>query len=238
MKALTVTLLFFLFQGKIVGQSNWPYRVPAGVKVESMVPFDELYLFPAFRKCSIFYVDGKSSLAMANYSLLYQKMVLISVKKDTTFLKNDYLVQKYDFGDTVILNDYKYGLVEVQSDSLFPKLARKGFLHLIPVDEGTFDGYSNFVDPSTTNIVLRRVGNDTDRVLEDQFARSNIIVEKKTVFFLIDRNERVVPASSKYLYRILPRYKNTVRHFVRNESIDFKSEASLKKLVIFCQSLQ
>jgi hypothetical protein len=153
-------------------------------------------------------------------------------------LKNDYLVQKYDFGDTVILNDYKYGLVEVQSDSLFPKLARKGFLHLIPVDEGTFDGYSNFVDPSTTNIVLRRVGNDTDRVLEDQFARSNIIVEKKTVFFLIDRNERVVPASSKYLYRILPRYKNTVRHFVRNESIDFKSEASLKKLVIFCQSLQ
>ncbi|MEQ8809423.1 MAG: hypothetical protein RIE59_10175 [Imperialibacter sp.] len=237
MRALIVTLLFFLFQGEMVGQSNWPYRVPAGVRVESIVPFDELYLFPDFRKCAIFYVDGNTSLAMANYSLLYQKMVLISVKKDTTFLKNDYLVQKYDFGGMVILNDYKYGLVEVQNDSLFPKLARKDFVHLIPVDEGTFDGYSNFVDPSTTNIVLRRVGNDTDRVLEDQFARSNIIVEKKVAFFLVDRNQRVFPASGKNIYRILPRYKNEIRDFIKNESIDLKSEEGLVRLLSFCQNL-
>ena len=120
---------------------------------------------------------------------------------------------------------------------MFPKLARKDFVHLIPVDEGTFDGYSNFVDPSTTNIVLRRVGNDTDRVLEDQFARSNIIVEKKVAFFIVDRNQRVFPASGKNIYRILPRYKNEIRDFIKKESIDLKSEEGLVRLLSFCQNL-
>ncbi len=237
MKALIITLLFLISIREASSQSEFPYRVPAGIRIESIVPFDQLYLFPTFRRCAISYVDGKSSLAMANFNLLYQKMVLITVKKDTTFLKNDYLIRKYDFGDTSILNDQKYGLIELKGDSVYPKLGKRDFLHLIPVDEGTFDGYSNFVDPSSTNIVLRRLGNDTDRVLEDQFARSNILVEKKEVFFLIDKNNRVFPASGKYLYRILPRHKNTIRDYIKTESIDFKEEASLKKLIIFCQNL-
>lgn len=236
-KALFTLFALTCLGSSLHGQKETAYRIPAGVEVNKIIPFEDLHLYPDFRKCAIHYVDGKSSLAMVNYSLLYQKMLVITVKKDTTFLKNDYLIEKFDFGDTVILNDYKYGPVLVSADSIFPKFGKRDFYHLIPVEEGTYDGYSNFVDPSSTNIVLRRIGNDTDRVIEDQFARSNLVAEKHYVYFIVDRNERVFPASGKYLYRILPRYKNTIRNYIRSESIDFKNEADLRKLMDFCQGL-
>lgn len=218
-------------------QAPLSYRIPAGVEINDVIPFQELHLYPEFKRCAIHYVDGKSSLAMINYSLLYQKMVVVNVNKDTTFLKNDYLIKKFDFGKTAMINDYQLGLVEVKPDSAYPKLGKRNFLHLVPVDEGTFDGYSNFVDPSTTNIVLRTMGNDNNRVMEDQFARSNVVAERKVAFFFIDRNERVFPATNKYIYRILPRHKNTIRQFIRNESISFKKEEDLGRLMDFCQSL-
>lgn len=226
-----------LFSSGAIGQALKTYRVPAGVEIDEVISFDELHRYPDFQRCAIHYVDGKSSLAMANFSLLFQKMVVITVRGDTTFLKNDYLISWFDFGKELIVNDYKYGLVETTPDSIFPKLGKREFLHLIPVEEGTYDGYSNFVDPSSTNVVLRRVGNDLNRVMEDQFARSNVLAERHVDYFFFDKNGRVYPANTASVYKAFPRYKEEIRQFIRKESIDFKEETSLQQLMTFCREV-
>jgi len=196
-------------------------------------------LFPNFQRCTIHYTDGTSALTLANYNFLHQTMALINVKKDTVFVKNDYRIKGFDFGTVVFVNDYVHGLVMLKPGSVYPILGKREYFNVIPVDHGTYDGYSNFVDPSLSSVVLRMAGHgSSESSIQEQLTRSNIIVEKNVVFFIIDKNDRVHPARSQEFYRIFPKYRSEIRDYIGRESIDFGDEDDLTRLIFFCHNLE
>jgi hypothetical protein len=224
---------------ELTARRDSTYRVPANRAIASVIPFEELHLFSNFQRCTIHYTDGTSALTLANYNFLHQTMALINVKKDTLFVKNDYRIKGFDFGPVVFVNDYVHGLVMLKPGSVYPILGKREYFNVIPVDHGTYDGYSNFVDPSLSSVVLRMAGHGSNESsIQEQLERSNIIVEKNVVFFVIDKNDRVHPARSQEFYRIFPKFRSEIKDYIGRESIDFGNEDDLIRLISFCHNLE
>jgi hypothetical protein len=213
------------------------FKVPAGATINDIIPFNVTHQYADFKRCNIKYLDGTSSLAMVNYNLLTQKMQFISVKSDTGYLNNVYSITQFDFGNELWVNNNAFGLIQVNKDTLYPKLGKREFLNIIQIDEGTTNGYSSFTDPSHSNGSIRSGRISGKRDVEAELASSNRLVRKEVTYYLIDKNRRVVPAKGPKVYKILPRYKEEIRAFIKNEKIDFKSETDLQKLTQFCQQL-
>lgn len=238
-KVFIIGFILNIISGNLYCQVPEPYKVPAGVEIKTVVPFDEIHYYSDFKRCVIRYIDGNSSLASMNYNRLYQKMQLVNVKKDTGYIDGDYnyTIKSFDFGTEVFLNDSKFGLILASNDSLYPKLGQREYLAVIPVDEGSTNGYSNFVDPSSTNRTMRSGSIPGRRDVEAELANSNRLVKNDVVFFFIDKNERVYPAQSSNIYKIFPRSRDEIREYIKSKRVDFKSRDDLDKLMLFCQSL-
>jgi hypothetical protein len=227
-----VALIFDCFSQKVES-----FKVPAGSTVDDAVPYEKTHLFPEFQKCQIRYIDGKSSLAMINYDLLAQKVELISVKKDTGYLNINFSIRQFDFDNETLLNDEKFGIIEAGKDTTYPMLGFQKKIVVISVDAGSNNGYSSSVDPSTSNTTVRLSRYPGRRDVKEEMGNSNRLVKQEVTYFFIDRNHRVYPSQASNIYKILPRYKNEVRDYIKEEKIDFKEETDLKKLISFCQSL-
>jgi hypothetical protein len=238
MKNVILMIPFFTcFSCLLLGQTTEPYKIPAKTNIEEVIPFDEIHKYPAFQKCAIMYMDGTSSLALINYNLLNQKMELINIRQDTGFLQLDYTIKRFDFGSTVWLNDKAFGLIETNKDSLYPKLGKREYLNVIQIDEGTTNGYSSFTDPTHSNGSIRSGSVSGKRDIVSEYANSNRIVKRNINFYIVDKNGRVYPARGGKIYKVLPRYKEDIKAFIKAEQTDFTSEESLLKLVQFCQKL-
>ena len=228
---VVLTVIISLYHHLLVAQLPESYRIKAGEKVEEVVPFAKRYLYPDFRKGTIYYIDGTSALALINYDLLNEKIKIINTRKDTTFLKANYVIKMFDFEEEVLINDYTYGIIAVKKTESYPKLGRKPFLNVIPVDKGINDGYSSNVG-LTSSVSSVRYGR---RNLKEDHLKSNLIVEEDINYYIIDKNNRVYPAQSSNLYKIFPSHKSEIKMYIRNQSVDMKKEEDLEKLLQFCR---
>ena len=234
MKVVLAVFVSLLNNHLLFSQLAESYKVKAGEKVEDVIPFAKRYLYPDFRKGTIYYTDGTSALALVNYDLLNEQIKLINTRKDTTFLKANYVIKMFDFEEEMLLNDYDFGIIAVKKTDVYPKLGKKRFLNVIPVDNGISDGYSSNVGltSSVSNVKYGR------RDLKEDYLKSNLIVEEDTRYYIIDKNNRVYPAQSSNLYKIFPRYKSEIKTYIRSQSVNMKIEEDLEKLLQFCRDVQ
>lgn len=231
MKVVLAVIVSLYSYPLLFAQLPESYKVKAGEKVEDVVPFGKRYLYPDFRKGTIYYADGTSALALINYDLINEKIKLINTRKDTTFLEANYIIKMFDFEEEVLVNDYTYGIIAVKKTDVYPKVGRKPFLNVIPVDKGISDGYSSNVG-LTSSVSNVRYGR---RDIKEDHLESNLIVQEDINYYIIDKNNRVYPAQSSNLYKIFPSHKSEIKTYIRDQSINMKREEDLEKLLQFCR---
>jgi uncharacterized pyridoxamine 5'-phosphate oxidase family protein len=68
-------------------------------------------------------------------------------------------------------------------------------------------------------------------------AKGDIVLSKEKLYFFIDQNNRFYKANKSNLLKIFVKNKKTIESYIRDESIDFDNEESLKKILLFCSQL-
>ncbi|MCE7072662.1 hypothetical protein LZG74_20275 [Dyadobacter sp. CY327] len=232
----TWSLLFvLLFSGNLVhGQINDIYRVKNGSDVTKVIPFTERYQFEKFQDGHVLFRNGKTSKAQMNYSLVHGEVLFVDAKKDTLMFNDNSFINKIFVGDNLYFYAKGHGHVHAIRDYSGVRLGKKQFLVRMGNEKyASYEQYSATSAISSYSSFVNQNGN-----LQNLESNVKVILKRRSIFFLIDKNERVVFATRPNLLKIYPKNKRKLNEYLRENETSFEKEADLKKVLEFASSLE
>jgi hypothetical protein len=181
---------------------------------------DSLRRFPSFMEGRITYGNQRTAVTMGqlNYNLLTGEMEAIGQKGDTSSVKNEQEIRSLFIDDVLYYHDAAKGYVEVLMQGPLSLGAHRR-LKMIN-DELSAEAKAG---SATTPYLVLKPG---DRVYR-----------KETVYYFIDQDARVSPASKDVVIRVFHSYRGKIEDYLKTNDIDFKNEGDLRALLSFCHQL-
>jgi hypothetical protein len=194
----------------------WKARQPAA----TLWWRDSLRRFPSFMEGRITYGSQRTvvSVDQLNYNLLTGEMESISQKGDTSTVKNQQEIGSLFLDDILYYHDAAKGYVEVLMQGPL-SLGAQRRLKMIN-DELSAEARAG--SAHTPYFVLK----PGDR-----------LYRKEIIYYFIDKDARVYPASKDAVIRSFYPYRNKIEDYLKANDVDFKNESDLRALVSFCHQL-
>ncbi len=224
-----------------LGQSSQVYELKAGEIFKKAMPLQARYGYETFQEGEISFIDEKSTKGRFNYNYFYAAMEFISTNGDTMLLTNNYRIQKVAIGQDLYLHYYTRGYFQQLAEFPHLKLARKTQLLLKEIKSKNLvrNGYEPN-GPSIAGVSLLDPAIDYaisySRVYENP-CQENLLFAKETSFYLIDKNQRIYPATKTTVLKLYPKNKKDIHRYLQANSINFKAEEDLLKLLSYCSQL-
>lgn len=208
-------------------------KIKAGEDIQSAVLFADKYRYPQFKEGTVTFFTGTTTAGKLNYNLLLGEMQFISPSSDTLSLANEATIKEIKIGENRFYYDLKNGYLEVREEYQSIKLAIKQSFRVAGIEK--IGGYQqSSAVSSIKNYSILANGNSSVKRLE---AKGDIVLSKEKLYFFIDQNNRFYKANKSNLLKIFVKNKKTIESYIRDESIDFDNEESLKKILLFCSQL-
>ncbi|RRB04711.1 hypothetical protein [Larkinella rosea] len=235
MKTILFTVGFGLVtQFAILAQSTEVIRVKGGVGGEKAVPFTARYRYDQFRPGKVLYLNGMSVAARFNYNILLGEMQFIDSRGDTLALADEPVVRQVGVGDDVFVFDRKKGYLEIITDYTTVKLVTRQGLKMAR-NERT-GGYDQSTGTGAiTTYQFYSSGNMSVSRLD---GKGDLVLIKGRDYFIIDRNNRSFPLNKSSVLKVFGKHRPQVTAYLERESVDFKRENDMKKLLHYCSELQ
>lgn len=214
----------------LVAQESKLIKVKAGEDIQTAVPATEKYRYPQFKDGTVAFFTGTTTAGKLNYNLLLGEMHFISPARDTLSLANESTIKEIKIGENRFYYDPKNGYLEVVTDYQSVKLAIKQMFRVAGLEKVGGYQQSSAVS-SIKNYSMIANGNSSVKTLE---AKGDIVLSKEKLYFFIDQNNRFYKASKSNLLKIFAKNKKAIETYLKEQSIDFSSEESLKQLLLFC----
>ncbi|KAA9349986.1 hypothetical protein [Larkinella humicola] len=238
------TILFavgigFVTPCTLQAQSSDVIRIKGGSGGEKAVSVPVRYRYDQFCAGKVIYRNGTMATARFNYNILLGEMQFINASGDTLALANEPVVRQVDLSEptsagaprqTVFLYDPKKGYLEVLADHTTLKLVVKQGLKMARNEKaGGYDQSSGTA--ATTTYQSYSSGNTSVSKLD---WKGDLVVIKGRDYFIIDRNDRSYPLNKASLLKVFAKHRQQVLAYLETESINFKQEDDLKKLLNYC----
>lgn len=208
-------------------------KIKAGEDIQTAVAFTDKYRYSQFKDGKVAFFTGATTAGKLNYNLLLGEMQFIGPSGDTLSLANESTIKEIKIGENQFYYDPKNGYLEVKADYQSIKLAIKQLFRVAGIEK--IGGYQqSSAVSSIKNYSILATGNSSVKRLE---AKGDIVLSKENLYFFIDQNSRFYKANKSNLLKIFVKNKKTIETYVREESIDFDNEESLKKILLFCSQL-
>jgi len=217
-----LTLLAFC-NGKVVSRTGDTTRLllwKAHQSAASLWWRDSLRRFPNFMEGRVTYRSQRTpvSVDQLNYNLLTGEMESIGQKGDTSTLKNQQEIRSLLVDDLLYYHDAAKGYIEVLMQGPL-WLGAHSRLRMIN-DELSAEARAG--SAPTPYFVLK----PGDR-----------IYRKEIVYYFIDKDARVYPASKDVVIHSFYPYRNKIEDYLKANEVDFKNERDLRALLSYCQQL-
>ncbi|MFD1145204.1 hypothetical protein ACFQ4C_29000 [Larkinella insperata] len=230
---LLIVAMGFFNPVRLWAQTLPTIRVKGGPNWQRSVPFPERYRYPDFRTGTLTYLNGLTATGRFNYNILIGEMQFIDPRGDTLALANETTIRSVQVAEVAFLYDQKYGFMEVTAEYLPVKLAMKPIFKTVRAEKNgaynqssgtsSITQYKSFVGSTGQ---LARLGQEGD-----------LLLEKDVVYLVIDQNNRFHRLSKGTILKIFSKNKSAIEAYLKTESIDFKKERDLRKLLQFCSEL-
>lgn len=242
--AMLIAGIWIIIPFSLRSQTSKEYRLKKGEVPMEVIPVKETYRFPEFRPGSVRFYSGKEIAAKLNYNLLYREIHFLNEKGDTLALQQEPFFKLVKIGEETFYFMPDEGFLELVSIYPSIKLGRKQSLEPYkpdPVDRG----WGSYAPSAVSN------GNSAGDVSRDAYkyqvsykeyysreVPQNIKIAEKNSFFFIDKNNHLHPAKKRNILSFFPKYRRTIKRFLRENKISFNREEDLKELLKFCDQLQ
>ena len=230
-KVVLSQMLFIFFVSCIFAQSGDIVRIKAGENPAAGFSPHGFYRFPTFSEGVVVFKNGGKTSGRFNYHLLNEEVQFISANGDTLALSDPLAIQYITIDSSLFY--YSEGYLEVVESNESLKLAKKLRLNTNWEKIGAYGQASPSGSIRTANrIMLGNTGSNL-RLNED------LVIEKKTTYYWLDKYNTVLKATKANLLKLLPSDKErNIEEYVKNNKIDFKKEADLKKLLKYSSSAE
>ena len=234
MKFIALTLsIWFTMCSYSTAQDAQPIRVKAGANPTNAISFAERYQYPEFQSGKLIYTNGSASTARFNYNRLLGEMHFIDVKGDTLALSGDPAIQAVSLGQNLFYYEYpkQYWMLVTDYDS--GKLMIKQ--NIILIDREKQGGYNQSTGASSIrNTTSYATSNGSLAKLNSQ---ADMLFAKKDEYKLMDKNKKFYAANQSGILSLYSKNKQAVKQYLKENTIDFRQEADLKKVLEFCATL-
>jgi len=228
-------LCVMLISGNFVfGQLNDIYRVKNGSDVSSVIPFEQRYQFDKFQEGSVLFRNGRISKAQMNYSLVHGEVLFLDVRKDTLLFDNNDYISKIFIGDALYYYTKGHGHVHAIQDYGGVRLGKKQFLVRMGNEKyASYEQYSATSAISSYSSFVNQNGN-----FQDLESNVKVVLKRRSIFFLIDRNDRVMFATRPNLLKIYPKNRRKLNDYLKEHATNFEKEEDLKNALQFANLLE
>lgn len=208
-------------------------RIKGGVGGEKAVPFASRYRYNQFRPGRILYVDGTTAAARLNYNILLGEMQFIDSRGDTLALTDEPVVRLIGVDQDAFCYDRAKGYLELLADYNGVKLAAKQGLRMAkPEKQGGYGQSSG--SSAITTYQFYSSGSTSMNRLDGQ---GDVILIKDKIYFIVDQNNRSYPLNKASVLKVFGKHREQVTAYLASESVDFRQEEALKKLLKYCSEL-
>ena len=209
-------------------------KVKAGTEAQQGITFNEKYLFPEFKMGDVILMNGSVSRAKLDYNCLLNEMHFIALNGDTLALDNENFINRIVIDSITFYYSPEFGFLEVIQEYRKLKLAQKQTFRVAGIEKMSAYQQSSATGAIKNYSVLSS-GNNSMAKLD---AKGDIVFSKEKFYYFIDSNNRFYKASKTNLLKLYSSLKQSIQVFIKQESIDFYDENSLKKILQYCDSLQ
>ena len=232
MKNITfISVLFVLMSIVASAQQVKNFTVRAGQSFVDVLSHDELFRYPKFIKGTTVYKDGTTTSERMNYNFVQGEMMFLNSRNDTLVItKKDAISQIILAEDTFYVNNGYYEHLAGDKNAMllmhkYIKLVnvKKEGAYGISNSTGSVDSYSSLSANKNSATLKLKVSDDLDFALVTDFYFS----KNSTEFVLARKNS---------ISKLFPEKEETIKEFIKTQSIRFNEKDDLIKLTEFIKN--
>jgi hypothetical protein len=222
---LFVTLLTLAAIPHAFAQKTHHYLQPAHTFPQKLTWWDSIYLYTGFQTGNITYFTGfapERDLRL-NYNLYFAQIDMIDERGDTVQISPSKTFRSVSIGNDLFLFDQKEGYLRVMIKGDV-SLAERVYFHLAKME---YVSGSNNSAGAGHAVDVRGTTSNYDRY----FAQVS-------VYYFVDNNGKVYPASRAILKNLFPEYKVAIQDFSKRHKTNFLKEADVRQITQYANSLR
>lgn len=237
MRYLLLSGLFFLSINSAFCQFTETKRIEAGEDAGKFLSDNGLFRFNTFTSGTYTMKNGSTAPALLNYNLFLGEMQYVSPQKQILSIANPQEFNFFKVGDVVFY--FRDGYKEVIKDYNTYKLAVGIEITTEPEKVGAY-GSAAGATKSTSLSSFQGLGGNfngasigTGGNLGELKTKENVLLTKKTTYYLLDKDKSAEIANKKNILKIFGS-KGPVADYLKANSVNFNNRDELIKLLDFC----
>jgi hypothetical protein len=208
-------------------------KVKNGTDISKTLPYSERFLYPTFLDGKVFFRNGRIVNAKLNYSLPHGEVQFVDAKKDTLILTDKDFIDRITIGADTFYYYQHHGHVRKVLGFDQVSLAEKQMFGTSGTERhSAYDQYTSTSAISSYSSYTNSSGQQQALQGSDK-----VILKKRYVFFLLDKNRVIYPANRGALLKIFPRHKKALSEYIKTNKIEFFSVDQISKTLEYASSL-
>ena len=223
MRVIILFSFLHLLGNMVTGQEK---VITVHASMMDRLPDSAKYKYPSFTKGYVFYRNGTHAYANFNVNLLLNQIQFLHPNGDTLSIVDEESIRFVTIGNDSFF--CRKDIVELMPGYSPLKLGRSQKISVMSRERVGAYGESS----GTTSITSFGSLSANDQVYQLR-ANENILLKKETIFYFIRNDFLTFLPATKWNLLQMAKNKDGIQEYLRNNNIDFKKEADLKKLLEF-----
>ncbi len=227
---ISILTIFIFIAAFACAQDSTIIFIAAGEDVSEVLTPNKIFRYPQFINGKILFRNGSTSQALLNYNYLMGEIEFISPKNDTLAIAKEQmlLIEKVIIDTNTFSYNQRY--VELVMENSAGKLWKSEIFGVIkrekigaynqPSSTSAIESYESFVGTyGVPELHLK--------------TRENITLVLKTNYYFGDNYHLILPANKRNIYKVYPAKKTRIDDYIKENTVDYRNSADLKKLLIY-----
>jgi hypothetical protein len=211
------------------------YRLKNIDEASVVIPYAERFQYEQFRRGTVYRLVGGISEAMLNYNYLLGEVQFLGPQNDT--LSIDHVRSRVKFaaiGDDLFYFQEGTGYIKIVGDYNGIKLGiRQGFVSL---GNDKSIGYGQYISTGATDNYRSYTGSTGASEKLDK--KTAMVVTYRNSLFIMDKNERIYPASKGNILKVYTRIKREVAAYLKEYEVNFTNETEVRGVLDYCRQVE
>jgi hypothetical protein len=228
----TTTLLIGLFIIPLYASGQTPQSVKLNnnkISAESIKP-ELQYVFPDFQSGRVVMKNKSQVKCQLNYSFLHDEVLFINDKGEKMALANPEDISEVYIANRLFIPELKgyYEVIERGTVNLVYKW-------ICNITEKGKEGALGITTDAPSVVQMNRMSFDAREWKLD--VDKEAVVSVEVVPYLKIKTKYIIIKGAKDFYRAIPGKKEEIKLYISQNSVDFRKEADLRRLVEYCNTL-
>ncbi|RYZ30448.1 MAG: hypothetical protein EOO10_02800 [Chitinophagaceae bacterium] len=229
MKICLWFMLLFMNVSALRSQDSTLVTIKTGNRIKDVLTTSEVFLYPQYVVGQVVFRDGTRANAMMNYNSLFDQMLFIDPAGDTLALRDEKMIKLIAFQKDTFY--YGEGYLRQAGGSANVRLTERRIWEMADIQKvGSHNRPARTFAVTSYKTITDGFGKTHDLILDE-----DIVLKKKTYYYLGDVYSHFVAANKKNLLLFFSNRQPQITSYLSQNNVDFHKKDDLEKLIQFME---